>query len=243
FLSIDPGSGAPARLTIVDISDPANPVQVFSQEMGNPFVHDVFVRDGLLFTALWNDGLKIWDIGGTHGGSPSNPVAVGTVLTVGGEAHNVLWFHDPADGSRRYAFVGEEGPGVVGSRSNGDIHVVDVTDPAAPREVAFYHVPGAGTHNFSADEASGVLYAAFYNAGIRALDIRGDLGSCTVAQRSVDGRCDLGLMGRELARGLVNNNPMPVYAWGVQHVGTRLFASDMLNGLWVLDAAALARSN
>ncbi|MFN2400783.1 MAG: Ig-like domain-containing protein, partial [Gemmatimonadaceae bacterium] len=47
FLSIDPGSGAPARLTIVDISDPANPVQVFSQEMGNPFVHDVFVRDGL----------------------------------------------------------------------------------------------------------------------------------------------------------------------------------------------------
>ena len=54
FLSID----TPSRdLVIVDLSDPANPREVFVRNMGSPFVHDVFVRDGLLFTALWNDGV------------------------------------------------------------------------------------------------------------------------------------------------------------------------------------------
>ena len=36
---------------------------------------------------------------------------------------------------------------------------------------------GAGAHNFSVDEAKGLLYAAYYNAGVRVLDVRGDLGA------------------------------------------------------------------
>src|SRR5687768_491580 len=60
FLSIDPSPLGRARLTILDITEARNPVQVFSAEMGNPYVHDVFVRDGLLFTALWDDGMTIW---------------------------------------------------------------------------------------------------------------------------------------------------------------------------------------
>ena len=101
-------------------------------------------------------------------------------------------------------FVGEEAPGngSLLNSSNGDIHVVDVSNMAAPREVAFYHVDDAGTHNFSVDEQRGILYAAYYNAGVRALDVRGDLSTCTADQKSADGRCDLKKMGRELAAGL-----------------------------------------
>ena len=66
----------------------------------------------------------------------------------------------------------------------GDIHVVDLSDLTAPKEVAFYHVDGAGTHNFSVDEANGVLYAAYYNGGVRALDVRGDLGTCAANQQT-----------------------------------------------------------
>jgi hypothetical protein len=29
----------------------------------------------------------------------------------------------------------------------------------------------------------------------------------------------------------------PVYIWGVQLVGSRVYASDMLNGIWKLGAA------
>jgi hypothetical protein len=239
FLQIDPGNSVNAQLVIADITDPAAPTQVFVRPMGKPFVHDVFVRDGLLFTALWDDGMTIWDIGGGgKGGTPANPVEIGNVKTVDGNVHNIWWFHDPNTGSKRWVFIGEEGPGSVGASSSGDIHVVDVSDMADPREVAFYHVPGAGTHNFVMDEASQILFAAYYNGGVRALDVRGDLGACDEAARSSDGRCDLALAGREAARALDDRQ---VSVWGVARVGTTIYASDMLSGVFRIDASTLAR--
>jgi len=232
FLCIDPASGIPARLVIVDLSTPAAPQQVFAAAMGSPYVHDVYVRDGILITALWDNGITLWDIGGGgHGGTVSNPVQLGNVFTVGGEAHNVWWFHN-ANGEKKYAFVGEEGPGSIGFSASGDIHVVDVSNLSAPHEVAFYHLDGAGTHNFSVDETRGILYAAYYNGGVRAIDVRGDLSACSGGEKSLDGRCDLGKMGRELASGPTGVSP--VYIWGVQLVGGFVYASDMLNGIWKL---------
>jgi hypothetical protein len=93
------------------------------------------------------------------------------------------------------------------------------------------HLPGAGTHNFSVDETRGILYAAYYNGGVRAIDVSGDLSSCDAASKS-GGRCDLGKMGREIASG--PNGIGPVYVWGVQLAGGRVYASDMLNGIWKL---------
>ena len=243
FLSIDPPS---SRLVIVDLSDPASPREVFVRSMGSPFVHDTFIRDGLLFTALWNDGTTIWDIGGGgRGGTVSVPVEIGNIRTAtfspevsGSEAHNVWWFHDALGGAnaKRFMFVGEEGPGSSSvNSSNGDIHVVDISNMTAPREVAFYHVDGAGTHNFSVDEQRGILYAAYYNAGVRALDIRGDLSACSADQKSSDGRCDLRKMGRELAAGLQDVGS--VFVWGVHFDGSFVYASDLVSGLWKLAAA------
>jgi hypothetical protein len=241
FLSIDPSGSLAAKLVTVDLGDPANPTQVFSQFIGTPYVHDTFVRDGLLFLALWNDGVAIWDIGGGgKGGTPAKPVELGRVRTANGEVHNIWWLKDPVTGSTRYAFVGEEGPGSLG-RSVGDIHVVDVSDRSAPREVAFFNVPGAGTHNFSVDEANGILYAAYYNGGVRALDVRGDLGTCTEAQKSSVASgvalCDLSKMARAIGVGLLDQGNA-VYIWGVQYVNGALYASDMLNGIWKLRPVA-----
>ena len=236
FLSIDPGPSSAARLVIVDLSNPAAPTQVFTAVMGSPFVHDVYVRDGILITALWNQGITLWDIGGIGSGSVANPLALGSIGTIGGQAHNVWWYHNSVTGEKRYAFVGQEGQGAIGTYSSGDIHVVDVSNFASPREVAFFHIDGAGTHNFSVDESRGILYAAYYNAGVRAIDITGDLSSCDAADKSLDGRCDLAKMGRELAHGLAVQQP--VYVWGVQLSGGRVYASDMLNGIWKLGEAS-----
>ena len=234
FLSVDIGNTGSARLVIVDITDPANPSQLFTQAMGSPYTHDVFVRDGILFIAVWDAGIKIWDIGGGgRGGTPSNPVQLSTLATVGGEAHNIWWYRNATTGEKRYAFVGQEGPGAVGASASGDIHVVDVADLSAPHEVAFFHVPGAGTHNFWVDESRGILYAAYYNGGVRAIDVTGDLGTCHPAEKAFTGRCDLAAMGREVGHGLLDGPP--VYVWGVQLAGGHLYASDMLNGIWKLD--------
>jgi hypothetical protein len=243
FLCVDPGSAGPAKLVIVDITDAAAPQQVYSRVIGTPYVHDTFLRDGVLFLGLWNAGVAIWDLGGAgKGGTPANPVDVGAVQTANGHVHNIWWLKDPVTGSSRYAFIGEESPGTVGTSSSGDIHVVDVSNMASPREVAFYKVTGAGTHNFSVDEQNGILYAAYYNGGVRAIDVRGDLGTCTDAQKSTPGDpavqlCDLTKMGRELAVGLKDRSDA-VFVWGVQFVNGSVYASDMLNGIWKLQAVS-----
>lgn len=257
FASVNP-RGDPAKLAIIDITDPANPVEVFVQIMGQPYVHDVFIRDGVLFAALWDTGLRIFDIGGAgRGGSPSSPVAMGTVKTLNcstcgdgtASVHNVWWYHDPG-GSKQYAFVGEEGPGNTGAfnRAAGAVHVIDVSDFNAPREVAVYEPDStttwsgrsAGAHNFVVDEQSGVLYAAFYTGGVRALDVRGDLGTCTAAQKTADGRCDLLKMGREIGIGL-SDAGVTRFIWGVALQGNNLYASDMPNGIHKLNISALKR--
>ena len=239
FLAIDRGTGTPAQLVIVDLANPVAPQELYTINVGNPIMHDTFVRDGLLFVGLWNDGVGIWDIGGGgKGGTPAAPVELGRVKTVNGHVHNIWWVKDPVTGSNRYAFVGEESAGNVLVSSSGDVHVIDVSDMSAPREVAFYTVSGAGTHNFSVDEPNGILYAAYYNGGVRALDVRGTLGTCTDAQKSLPAGstvalCDLRKMGRELGIGLLDRGT-PVYVWGVQYVGGAVYASDMNNGIWKL---------
>ena len=236
FLQIDPGS-QPARLVILDLSDPANPVHVFDEFMGSPFVHDVFVRDGLLFAAVWDAGMRIYDIGGGElGGTPAAPALIGSIVLE--EIHNVWWFHDPTDPSNRYVFLGQEGPGSVGGSASGDIHVVDISDPSDPVYVARYRVPGAGTHNFSMDEESGILYAAYYNGGVRALDVRGDLADCEDDERTPSGVCDLAAMGREVGVALDDGEH---HIWGVAFQGTHVYASDMLSGIYKIDVSELIR--
>ena len=233
FLQIDP---LPARLVVLDLTNPADPVEVLDREMGNPYVHDVFVRDGLLFTAVWNDGMRIYDIGGGDlGGTPADPQLIGVIEMP--QIHNIWWFHDPSSGEQRYAFLGQEGPGSVGTGASGDIHVVDISDMSDPVYVARYRLPGAGTHNFSMDEESGILYAAYYNGGVRALDVRGDLSDCEEDQMTSTGVCDLRLMGREVGYALDED----AYVWGVAFQGTHVYASDMQSGLYKLDVSELIR--
>jgi hypothetical protein len=218
---------SPPALMIYDITDPGAVRLVASVPIPPDYgIHDTFVRDGLAFVFAWNTGLIIYDVGnGIKGGSPANPQEVSRLVTAdngvpGGPAvHNGWWFHNPVTGEHRYLFIGQEGPGTVGSRSIGDIHVVDVSDLEHPVEVAFYRLPGAGTHNFWMDEQRQILYAAYYNAGVIALDVSGELSGDLTA-RLID----------QIQPGGVSNT----YTWGVQLAGGSLYAVDMLSGLWEL---------
>ncbi len=196
-------------------------------------IHDTFVRDGLVFVFAWNSGVMIYDVGnGVKGGSPSNPGIVGQLVTSasnisgGAAVHNGWWFWspDPAVG-KKYLFIGQEGPpvGGIGVGSSGLIHVVDVSDLTNPKEVAFFHKAGAdstGTHNFWMDEQNKILYAAYYNGGVVALDVSGTL-SGDLASRLIDS--------------LRIGGPGNTYTWSVQLYNGSLYAIDMLSGLWQLN--------
>lgn len=186
----------------------------------NYCIHDTFVRDGLAFVFAWNAGLYIFDVGnGMANGSPANPELISQTTGIGGETHNGWWFWNPANGEKRYLFVGEEGPGSVGASSSGSIHVLDVSNLAAPTKVATYTMAGAGAHNFWMDEAAQVLYAAFYNGGIVALDVSGTLTG--------------DLASREIAR-VRPGGPGNTYMWGVMLYDGYLYGSDMVSGFWQL---------
>ncbi len=182
-------------------------------------IHDQFIRDGLAFVCAWNSGVLIYDVGhGIKGGSPGNPVLVDSVTTAGGQVHNAWWFHNPSRSEKKYLFIGQEGPGTIGAASAGDIHVVDVSDLNNIQEVGVFHRPGAGTHNFWMDEPNQILYAAYYNGGVVAIDVSGDL-SGDISPRMID----------TLSFGASNT-----YTWSVQLSNGSLYASDMLSGLWQL---------
>lgn len=188
-------------------------------------IHDQYLRDGLDIICAWNTGILIYDVGnGIKGGSPEHPVLVGSTTTAGGEAHNTWWFHNPSTNEKKYLFVGQEGPGSVGSSSSGDIHVLDVSDLTKPTEVATFHRTGSGTHNFWMDEPHQILYAAYYNGGVVAIDVSGTL-SGDISSRMID----------TITFGANNT-----YTWGVQLYQGSLYAIDMLSGFWQLhDSAAI----
>lgn len=211
-------------LEIFDVTDPAAIESAASVPVPPTYgIHDTYVRDGLAFVFAWDAGVIIYDVGnGMRSGSPGSPEEVSRLVTSEGEAgspavHNGWWFHNPVTGEARYLFIGQEGPGQIGGQASGDIHVVDVSDLEHPREVASFRLEGAGAHNFWMDEAAQILYAAYYNGGVIALDVSGTL-SGDLSDRLLD-RVRPGGSGN-------------TYVWSVMLANGFLYASDMLTGLW-----------
>ncbi len=107
------------------------------------------------------------------------------------------------------------------------MHVVDVSDLQNPEEVATFRVPGTTPHNFWLDESRGILYLAWYENGIRALDVSGALLG------------ELDKQGREIAWSTYSGvfgcfAGLKTCTWAPQLHGGNIFVSDLNTGLWVL---------
>ncbi len=227
-----------ADLHIIDISNPTEPEQI--GRWGVPahpmkYLHDVFVEDGIAYLSYWDDGVIILDVGnGIKDGTPRRPEYVGQYRYryphLGLEYGNthVIFPYTNAAGNR-YLFVGDEifPPGYdiedVNTAPGGYIHVLDISNLEMPVEVAEYRIPRAGPHNVWIEDD--VMYVAYYNAGLRAVDVSGDLGG------------DLGRQGREIAAlatsdadAYVANRP---FTWGPQVYRGLVYASDHTSGLWI----------
>jgi len=221
------------RYDIIDISDRETPHRVgtFELETTGHSIHDVWVVDGIAYSSNWQDGVYMVDVGnGVAGGSLENPVVIGHYAYPSGWNHAAFPYHDPETG-KFYVIAGDEafpyGLNVEDKPTypRGWLHFVDFTDPKNPKEVARYQVPEAGSHNFWVE--GGVLYAAFYNGGLRVVDISGELMG------------DLYEQGREIGwylptdhEGKVPNAPM---TWGPQPHKGRVFFSDWNSGLWAVE--------
>jgi hypothetical protein len=219
YLVVD-GTSATSGLRVLDISNPTQPTVMASFHAGSSFLHDVYVRDGLALLSHWDAGLVIVDVGnGIAGGSPTNPVEVSRVLVAGGQTHNAWYWPDAG-----YVFVGEED-----FATPGIIHVVDVRDLRSPVEVATFQIGGGTPHNFWLDEATGMLYLAWYENGVRALDVTGEL----MGQLERQGR-EVAALQYSGGSGCPASVGGGTCAWAPQLKTGLVYVSDMNTGVWVL---------
>lgn len=215
----------------INIEDPANPRIVGEFELDTPghSIHDVWIHDGIAYSSNWSDGVQLVDIGnGIAGGSPSNPVQFASYAYPSGSNHAAFPYKDEKTG-KFYVILGDEEfpygldpSGRKPSRAAGFLHIIDFTDLKNPKEVAWFQVPFAGSHNFWIKDD--ILYATFYNGGVRVVDLSGELLG------------DLNRQGREIAwivpedpDGYVPNAP---FTWGAQPHKGHIFYSDWNSGLW-----------
>ncbi len=239
------------RWDVVNAEDPRNPFRVSRFEDPRPgrSVHDVWIHEGIAFQAGNTDGLVVVDVGGGGmGGSPAAPVEMGRLYQLTGWNHAV-WPFRSRSADRFYVVTGDEShpvnPRIPGpiiaweermpSRAMGWIHFNEFDDPDNPVEIARYRVPEAGPHNLWIDVEQDLMYVAYFNGGLRVVDVSGELVG------------DLYRQGREVAKfysddpdGFIPNAP---FVWGPQpHKGV-IFFSDFNSGLWAVKLAPPRRAD
>ncbi len=225
------------KYDIINIEDPTNPRTVSVVELDTPghAIHDVWIQDGIAYSSNWGDGVVAMDIGSNEsadmpgaGGSPENPKYLGSYTYPSGWNHAAFPFKSKSTGDFYIAAGDEafpyglnfEGP----NRAAGWVHFVKFDGWDNPEEVARYQVPEAGSHNYWIEDD--VLYAAFYNGGLRIVDISGELMG------------DLYEQDREIALFLPTDPnaaiPNSPFTWGPQPYKGLIFLSDWNSGIWAV---------
>ena len=218
------------RYDIINIEDPKSPKKVGTFELDEPghSIHDVWIEDGIAYSSNWAYGVWMVDVGnGMAGGTPSNPKPIANYAYPSGWNHAAFPYHDKKTG-KFYVIAGDEAfPNGLNTEDGptipaGFLHIIDFTDLEHPVEVAKYEVPGAGSHNLWVE--GDLLYVGNYNAGLRVVDLSGELMG------------DLFKQGREIAwflpadaKGRIPNAPM---TWGPQPHKGHVFFTDWNSGLW-----------
>ncbi|MGY8786920.1 MAG: LVIVD repeat-containing protein [Fidelibacterota bacterium] len=239
------------KYDIINIDDPSNPFRVGVYEMDTPghSIHDVWIENGIAYSSNWSDGVIAVDVGGMKfdeadrsesqfnpllakagKGSPSNPVKLAEMGDPNGLNHAAFPFLSKSTGNFYIVGGDETFPWGVkatsGEPSNprGGFHFLNFTNPDEPREDAVYQVPEAGSHNMWVYDD--VLMAAFYQGGLRVVDISGELLG------------DIYNQGREIAvyqsahkEGKIPNATM---VWGAQPYKDYIFLTDMNSGLYCI---------
>ena len=246
FLTND-GTGA---LHVLDVNDPYHPKEVARWKTeGRPdagrSLHDIDLRDGLLYASYWNDGLIVLDVGnGIKGGSPANPVLV----TQYKYDLNALYKQVEVDGGpgfirgthtawrhKNYVFIADEvfpaaypkgTKDAAAGRAYGRLQVLDVSDITHPKPIAWYEPEYGGVHNVWV--AGDTLYMGAYNAGFRVFDISGELRGDLRAQQR-----EIGHLNTADMDGKVKNSAM---TWGVvvNPKDGLAYVNDDNNGLWII---------
>ena len=182
------------KYVIIDVKDLKKPTYVSEYQYPNARIHDLWVRDGIAYSAQGGVGTVIVDVGnGKYGGTIEKPKLISVFKINSG--HEIYPYYQKSTG-RTYLFIGDEemsrtgrvwegtkyslaGPdgkppkNGIAQTSGGYTHIVDATDPLHPRKVGRYHLEDYGSHDIIVEDD--ILYQAYYDGGVRVVDVSGEL--------------------------------------------------------------------
>lgn len=179
-----------AKYVIIDVKDIYKPKYVSEYRHPNARIHDLWVRDGIAYSAQGGVGTVVVDVGnGKYGGSIEKPKLI-TVFPIN-SGHEIYPYYQAKTG-KTYLFIGDEEmnregrawegtkyfgemtkAGGVPQTSGGYVHIVDFTDPMQPKKVGRYHLEDFGAHDIIVEDD--ILYQAYYEGGVRVVDVSGEL--------------------------------------------------------------------
>lgn len=188
------------KYVIVDVRDIYEPKFVSEYDHPDSRVHDVWVRDGIAYSSEWGTGVVAVDVGnGKYGGTIQQPVLIGTFKTTSGATHEIYPYVQASTG-KTYLFLGDEimsregrawegtaylqninAKGGPPQTSAGYTHIIDFTDPQHPKDIAKYHQEEFGSHDIIVEDD--VMYQAYYDGGLRVVDVSGELVGNLAEQR------------------------------------------------------------
>jgi hypothetical protein len=226
-----------AKYVIIDVRDIYNPKYVSEYRHPNARLHDLWVHNGIAYSAQGGAGTVVVDVGnGKYGGTIENPKFI-TYFPIN-SGHEIFPYFQEKTG-KVYLFIGDEfmsrrgrvwegtnyqlgTPGGVPQTSGGYTHIVDFTDPMNPRQVAKYHLEDYGSHDIIVQDD--VLYQAYYDGGVRVVDVSGEL-----LGNLADQRREIAVFKPFDPQGFTANAPFVMNA--MPWKGQILF-TDFNSGLW-----------
>lgn len=183
--------GVGLRLVVLDVSDPANPLELGSTAPLPSFVEDIAIQGSLAYVAAGDAGLRVIDVsnparlqevGAWDSPGYAESVAISGTLAAladGPYGLQVLDVSDPATPRRlsgayetQFAFdvLLEGGLAYVAAGGSG-LLVVDLRNPALPVEVGQVDTPGNAYGVAGDPEESPFIYVADGWGGLAVLDI------------------------------------------------------------------------
>jgi hypothetical protein len=227
------------KYIIIDMKDITKPRKVGEYKHPNSYIHDLWVNDGIAYSAQWPAGAVIVDVGnGKYGGTVEQPKLINTFPINSG--HEIFPYFQKSTG-KAYLFLGDEEmsrqgrvwegtnyfnamttPGGVAQTSGGYTHIVDITDPMKPKKVGRYHLEDYGSHDIIVE--NDILYQAYYDGGVRVVDVSGELLGNIAEQRR-----EIAVFKPYDPKGFTANAPFVMNA--MPWKGQVLF-TDFNSGLW-----------
>ncbi len=183
-----------SKYVIIDVRDIYNPKYVSEYRHPNARIHDLWVHDGIAYSAQGGAGTVAVDVGnGKYGGTIEKPKLISVYKVNSG--HEIFPYYQKSTG-KVYLFIGDEemsrqgrvwegtqyslsGPdgkppkGGIAQSSGGYTHIIDFTDPMKPIPVGRYHIEDYGSHDIIVE--NDILYQAYYDGGVRIVDVSGEL--------------------------------------------------------------------